>query len=141
MDDNNDKKNKKNDDRKISDMDTDEILKYLAKKEKKKVEELLTQIPLKVDIGPQKEKAEDAFRSIISLFFNPEIQKHFVKAGIEILSGVEEAIKNMPMPDFVKETMNKASETKDEMKKDFCDSNPDCKVKKDKKMKKIDVEG
>jgi hypothetical protein len=134
------------DDRKIEDMSTDEILKYLMKKEKKKVEEIFKDqnSAFKIKIEPEKEKAEDAFKSIVSIFFNPDIQRHFVKAGIEFLSGVEETIKNMPFPDFVKETMNMASETKDEIMKDVCDSNPNCKVKpkdKDKKIKKIDVEG
>jgi hypothetical protein len=133
------------DDKNIDDMGTDEIIKYLAKREKKKAEELfIKNIALKAEIGSQKEKAEDAFKSVISLFFNPDIQKHFVKAGMEILAGVEEAIRNMPFPDFVKETMDKASDTKDEIVKDvMCESNPNCKVKqtKNKKMKKIDVEG
>jgi hypothetical protein len=132
-------------DKKIEDMSTDEILEYLVRTEKDKVEKILKaqKETVKEKLGPRKDRAEDAFRSLVAMFLNPDIQKHFVKAGMEILSGVEEAIKVMPMPDFVKEAMGKASDAKDAIMKDVvCDSNPHCKVKvnKDKKMKKIDVE-
>jgi hypothetical protein len=132
-------------DKKIEDMSTDEILEYLVRTERDKVEKILKaqKEAVKEKMESQKDRAEDAFKSVAAMLFNPDIQKHFVKAGMEVLSGIEEAIKVMPMPDFVRDTMSKASDAKDTIMKDVvCDSNPQCKVKvnKDKKMKKIDVE-
>ena len=92
----------------------------------------------------KKEKAEEMMKSFASLFFSPDIQRHFVRAGIEFLSGVDELIRSAPMPGFVKETMEHAHETKetikDEVKKDADAKNKAAKPDKDKKIKKIDVE-
>jgi hypothetical protein len=61
---------------------------------------------------------------------------------MEFLAGVEEFLKKAPMPDNMKETVEKACDAKDAFVKDIvCEVNVDCKAKtKDKKMKKIDVE-
>ena len=92
----------------------------------------------------KKEKAEETMKSFFSLFFSPDIQRHFVRAGIEFLSGIDELMRSAPMPGFVKETMERAHETKetikDEVKKDADAKNKAAKPDKDKKIKKIDVE-
>ncbi|MCL2890931.1 MAG: hypothetical protein FWF40_03455 [Methanomassiliicoccaceae archaeon] len=98
---------------------------------------------LKDTIDSKKEKADETFRSVFAIFTNKEIQRHFVKAGMEFLSGIEEIIKAIPVPDSVREKMDMAAEAKDDFVKDVvCDLNPSCKYKSasKKKMKKIDVE-
>jgi len=93
----------------------------------------------KEQANTQKEKAEDTLKGVLSLILDPEIQRHFVKAGMEVLSGIEEILKKAPMPDKVKETFEKACDAKEKFVKDVvCEENPDCKIKK--KTKKIDVE-
>ena len=113
-----------------------------VKQNKEKIEKILKEQKgsFKEKAEPQMKKAEDVVTGVISLFLDPEIQKHFVKAGMEMLAGVEELLKKAPMPDKVKETFEKASGAKETFVKDvMCEVNPDCKVK-NKKMKKIDVE-
>ncbi|MDR2866775.1 MAG: hypothetical protein LBV13_05190 [Methanomassiliicoccaceae archaeon] len=131
-------------DRKIDDMSTDEILEFLVRTQRDKIEKILKaqKDSVKEKMGPQKEKIEDALKAGTSLFFNPEIQRHFVKAGMEFLAGMEELIRNIPMPDFMKETMHKASESKDIIVKDIANEKDAEKKQKteDSKMKKIDVE-
>ena len=121
-------------------MDIEEFV----KKNKEKIEKILNEqkSSFKEKAEPQMKKAEDVVTGVLSLFLDPEIQKHFVKAGFEVLAGVEEFLKKAPMPDKMKETFDKASGAKETFVKDvMCEVNPDCKVKnKDKKMKKIDVE-
>jgi len=97
---------------------------------------------IKIDLGPM-EKVGDAMKEIFSLLLDPKIQIHFVKAGREFLSGIEAMIKNAPLPDEVKDTVNKAYEVKDKIIEDLAkEFGPDPKKGKEKgkKMKKIDVE-
>ena len=126
-------------------MCNDEIdIEEFVKKNKEIIEKILKEQKgsFKEKVEPQVEKAENTVKEVLGLFFNPEIQKHFVKAGMEFLAGVEEFLKKAPMPDNMKETVEKACDAKDAFVKDIvCEMNDDCKAKtKDKKMKKIDVE-
>ena len=120
-----------------------EELERMIKEQREMIEKLMEaqKSSFKSTIEPKKEKAEEFMKAMLSLFTNPEIQKHFVKAGMEFLSGIEEAIKAIPLPDNVKEGIGKASEIKDTFVRDVvCEMNPVCKYKTGKKMKKIDVE-
>jgi len=95
-----------------------------------------------IDLGPM-EKVGDAVKEIFSLILDPKVQIHFIKAGKEFFNGIEAMIKNAPLPDEMKETVNKAYEVKDKIIEDLANEfNPDAKKgkAKDKKMKKIDVE-
>jgi hypothetical protein len=136
-----------------------------VKKNRKKIEEILkkednsnedasddehqhTEIPFggfKIDLGPM-EKIGDAMKEMISLFLDPKVQKHFIKAGKEIFTGIEEMIKNAPIPEEMKDAMDKAHEMKDKIVDDLASEfGPEAKKEKEKKakgkkMKKIDVE-
>ncbi|MCL2608134.1 MAG: hypothetical protein FWD92_06250 [Methanomassiliicoccaceae archaeon] len=127
-------------DKRIEDMNTDELLELLVKAQRDKVEKMLNaqKESIKEKIEPKKEKAEEAIKSMLSLVFSPGVQGHFVKAGIEFLSGVEEIIKNAPMPDSVRENVCKACDLKDKVKDAVGDIGKQ--KTKDKKMKKIEVE-
>jgi vacuolar-type H+-ATPase subunit E/Vma4 len=120
-----------------------EELERMIKEQREMIEKLIEaqKASFKETTEPKKERAEDAMKAILSIIANKDIQKHFVKAGMEFLSGIEEIIKAVPFPDSVKEKMDKASEAKDEFVRGVvCELNPVCKQKTGKKMKKIDVE-
>jgi len=120
------------------DMDIEEFV----KKNKEMIEAILKaqKEKFKEKAEPQKQKAEDAVKGMISLILDPEIQRHFVKAGMEVLSGIEEILKKAPMPDKMKETVEKACDARETFVRDvMCEVNTDCKMKP-KKTKKIDVE-
>jgi len=128
---------------KTEDMNADELLEALVKVQRAKVEKILNdqKASIKEKIEPKKEKAEESFKSLLSLFFSPEVQGHFVKAGISFLSGIGEMIKNVPMSDEMKENVCKACTLKDKIVKDAAaDIDSKQKTNKDKKMKKIEVE-
>ena len=125
------------------DIDLEEIV----RKHKEEIEKILKaqqESGIKIDIGPL-DRMGDAIKGMASMFFDPKIQMHFIRAGKEFFSGVEELMKNAPFPDEMKETVNKAYEMKDRMKDIMNDPEPESKPKgkdkeKEKKMKKIDVE-
>jgi len=128
----------------MCDSNTEE-LERIIKEQKEMIEDLINsqKASFKETMGNEKKKADETFKAMFSIFTNKEIQRHFVKAGMEFLSGIEELIKAVPIPDNIKEKMDKASEAKDDFVKDVvCDLNPSCKYKSagKKKMKKIDVE-
>jgi len=116
-------------------------LEEIVRMNREKIEEIL-KAQKKEKFEPKKEKAEEAMKGILSLFLDPKIQMHFVRAGMEFLYGIEEIVKGAPLPDEMKETVNKACEMKDNIVKGIVNEmDPKAKPKdKEKKMKKIDVE-
>jgi hypothetical protein len=130
------------------DIDLEEIV----RNNKEKIEEILRSFEgggasFKIDLGPL-DKVGDAMKGMFSMFFDPRTQMHFVRAGKELFAGIEEMIKNAPLPDEMRETVNKAREMKDSIINNFTgakeeDPKPKGKEKekeKGKEMKKIDVE-
>ena len=119
------------------DMDLEDFV----KKNKDEIERILKEQDdtFKVKFDVKKDKAEDAVKTVLSLFLNSDVQKHFVKAGIEFLSGVEVLIRNAPLPDEMKENIDKACDVKDKMVKDIVGEFGKPK-NKEKKTKKIEVE-
>jgi len=120
--------------------DKEPDMEEFVKKNREMIEAILkTQ---KEKAGSQKKKAEETMDGLLGLILNPEIQRHFVKAGMEFLAGIEGLLRNAPFPDKMKETVGKACDAKDAFMKDVvCEENPDCKIKnKEKKTKKIEVE-
>jgi hypothetical protein len=122
------------------DIDIEEFV----KKNREKIESILKEQKgsFREKFEPQKEKVEDAMKGVLSLFLDPKIQIHFIRAGMEFLHGVEAIVKKAPLPDDIKETMDKASAMKDRIVEDIVNEmDPKAKPKdKEKKMKKIDVE-
>jgi len=113
-----------------------------VKKNREKIEEILKQREgsFRDRFEPKKEKAEDAMRSLLALLFNPDVQKHFIKAGVEVLSGIGEIIKNAPMPEEMKQNVDKAYNAKDKVVKDIVDEMAAPKSKEKRASKKIEVE-
>ena len=128
----------------MCDNDRTEELEKIIKEQKEMIDKLINaqKSSFKEKIEPKKEKVDDAMKAMFSIFTNKEVQRHFVKAGVEFLSGIEALIKAVPVPDNVKETMKKASEAKDDFVKDVVDELNSSKQKAagKKKIKKIDVE-
>jgi len=117
-------------------------LEEFVRKNKEKIEKILKEDhgTLREKIEPQKEKIEGALKGIMSLLLDPKVQIHFVKAGMELLSGVEELIKKAPLPEDMKENVGKACEMKDKMVNNIMNEMDQRSKSKEDKMKKIDVE-
>ena len=107
-------------------------IEQFVKENREKIEEILK---------AQKEKnteTEETLKGVFATLMKPEIQRHFLRAGIEVLSGIEAMLRNVPMSDEMKEKAHKAKETF--VKEVMCEIRPGCKKTSNKKMKKIDVE-
>ena len=137
-------------DKRIDDMDADELLEALVMSQRAKIEKILNEqkASFKEKFEPEKKKAEEAVGSILALFMDPNVQRHFMKAGIEFFAGIDELFRNIPTPDFVKDAMKNAQDAENERPEGNvkaennakADDAPKKKQTKSKKMKKIDVE-
>jgi len=77
-----------------------EYFKGLFEEEQSRAEEYFSEAKHKA-----KETAEDVFKA----FNDPDVQKHFMKMGIEFMMAMSALIKVMPFPDIVKDMAGKAS--------------------------------
>lgn len=87
-----------------------------------------------------KGKFEDATKGMTSAFLDPEVQKHFVTMGVELMQGLETLMKAIPKSGFAQEVYEKAESTKDIVADVKCDRNSACKKKKAPVAKKIELE-
>jgi len=141
----------------------DHDLEDFVRKNKEKIEKILRESkePEKQEQGAF-EALGDAMKGIFSLLLDPKVQMHFIKAGKEFFTGIEEIVKNAPLPDEMRATVDKAVEFKDKVidglagetgkpkdkdaKADKAekdkpkDAGKDKNAGKDKKMKKINVD-
>lgn len=82
----------------------------------------------------QVEKVKNSMKDLASAFLSPEVQRHFVNMGIEMMMGVSALIEAVPKPKIVEEVVEKASEAKSNASKQYCAKNPDCPKKTSKKI-------
>ena len=89
-----------------------------------------------------KGKAEEKTAEFIAAVTDPEIHKHFMRAGFEILMGAGAMLKAMPMPDKVRSTLDLAKETRERTYEEARAKNPDKKDSSgdgDAASRKIDI--
>jgi len=95
----------------------DHDLEDFVRKNREKIEKILKDC----DKGPEKEEhgpfevLGDAMKGIFSLLLDPKVQMHFIKAGKELFTGFEEIVKNAPLPDEMRATVDKVVEFKDKI--------------------------
>ncbi|MCL2317746.1 MAG: hypothetical protein FWC44_01625 [Methanomassiliicoccaceae archaeon] len=76
-----------------------EYFKGMFEEEQSRAEEFFSEKKHKA-----KETAEDVFKALS----DPDVQKHFMKMGIEFMMAMSALMKVMPFPDFMKDMANKA---------------------------------
>ena len=108
-----------------------EYLKNSAKKAQAKIEET-------------NEEIEHTFKRVFDAVFSPEVQKHVVGAGIEMMLGFNAFLKAIPVPDKVQPYIDKVVEARENASAAYCAKNPDCPRKKaaaqSAKAKKIELD-
>lgn len=97
-----------------------EMIKDTFEEEKEKMEALLEE---------QKDKAKEAAQGVVNMITDPDVQKHFMAVGLELLMGINALMKAAPMPDSVKEMVDKAEDVRKSASDNFCKNNPDCNKK------------
>jgi len=76
-----------------------EYFKGMFEEEQSKAEEFF---------GEKKKKAKETAEDVFKAFNDPDVQRHFMKMGIEFMMGMSALMKVMPFPDFVKDMAGKA---------------------------------
>lgn len=85
---------------------------------------------------------KDVARKVVNAFTNRETQKHFIRAGMEMMLGFEALVRNMPMTDDMKAVMDKSTEYLTFLTKEICAANPNCNCREKRfndHMEKIDL--
>ena len=85
---------------------------------------------------------EDSVKKVFGAIFSPEVQKHMVSAGVELMLGLSAIVKAMPVPEKAQPVVDKVTEMKKNAKSVYCSKNPDCPKKKAAKTetKKIELD-
>ncbi len=73
------------------------------------------------DLGLKK-----SLKEIVGALTDKEVQKHFVRMGMEFAMGLSALVDAMPKPEFVEKTMDKASDFKKTASREYCANNEDC---------------
>lgn len=109
--------------------------------EKTRAEDMFRTNKGKVDeyVDNKKAKAEEVAFGMFTAVANPVVQRHFIKMGMELMMGIDEMVKAMPMPETVKKTWESATDVRDTFTDSYCDVNPRCQTKK-KAAEKIELE-
>ncbi|MBR4684989.1 MAG: hypothetical protein IKP04_00460 [Candidatus Methanomethylophilaceae archaeon] len=79
-----------------------------------------------------KAKGQEAFDKIHSTLVSPDIQKHFIAAGLEFMEGMKALLQHAPVPGFAKEA---AEDMEKSTRQVICACNPNCPMKKTSKKK------
>jgi len=90
----------------------------------------------------KEQEVKDMARKMVNALTNRETQKHFIRAGMEMMMGFEALVRNMPMTDDMKAVMDKSTEYMTFLRKEICAVNPNCNCKErrfDEEMEKIDL--
>ena len=70
-----------------------------------------------------KGRIEEAAKQTYDMFMDPEVQKHFIAMGMELLAGISAMISKAPIPDRFKE---EAADVEDNLKRTACAKNENC---------------
>jgi hypothetical protein len=108
-----------------------DLIEKKKKKSKKKVKK-------KIEKG--KSKAESVAKDITVAMLTPEVQKHFVTMGIEMMMGMEAFMRALPMKGFVKEAFDGAEHIRETVSDTYCDTNPRCSKKSKPSTSKIEID-
>ena len=107
------------------------LVKYNAKKAKGKVEDAA-------------DATEDTVKKVVDALFSPEVQKHMIGAGVEIMLGIGAIFKAMPVPKSAQPFVDKMEEVRSNAQTVYCSKNPGCPRKKAEtpksKAKKIELD-
>ena len=73
-----------------------------------------------------KKKGEEFIATVFRAFRDPDVQRHFMASGFEILAGITAFVHASPTPDFIKDAV---SDFDKNMRAAACRTNEDCLVK------------
>ena len=96
----------------------------------------------KTKIEQATDATEESVKKVLSAIFSPEVQKHMVSAGVELMLGFGAILKGMPVPQKAQPVVDKMGEIRRNAASVYCSKNPDCPRKNAPKSetKKIELD-
>lgn len=90
----------------------------------------------------REQQMKDAAKQMLAALTNRETQRHFIRAGMEMMMGFDALLRSMPMTDDMKAVMNKATEYATFVSKEICAVNPNCNCRSPKvdDLERIDLD-
>lgn len=88
------------------------------------------------------QEIKEMARKMVNAVTNRETQKHFIRAGMEMMMGFDALLRNMPMTDDMKVILDKSTEYANFLRKEICAVNPNCSCRDkraDEVLEKIDL--
>lgn len=84
-----------------------------------------------------RQKTEEFIQDTYKMVMHPDVQRHFMKMGMEFMMAVSAMMQNAPTPDFMKESV---ADMEKNWKKTSCSMNEECEVRKSNKPNKVTIE-
>jgi len=81
-----------------------------------------------------RQRTELFIDTVLSTITDPEIQNHFMNAGMEVMTGLTSIVQKAPLPSDMREA---AIDLNKNMRMAACRANKDCPVKAERKAKEI----
>lgn len=90
----------------------------------------------------REQEMKDMAKQMLAAFTNRDTQRHFIRAGMEMMMGFDALLRSMPMTDEMKSAMDKATEYMTFVSKEICAVNPNCNCRTHKSddLEKIDLD-
>lgn len=114
--------------------DEDSEFRYFVKSELKSMKKKAKKAKKKFEA-----KADEKFNGFKDAAFSPEVQKHLVGAGVEMMLGITALISAIPKSERFQEAFDQAEEARKNASEVYCAKNKDCPRKK-AEAKKIELE-
>lgn len=83
-------------------------------------------------------KSKEVAGEFVNMITDPEVQRHFMTAAMEIMLGVSALVHAAPMPSEFKDMFDKAEEARERTQQTACDLTPQCSKKK-QTVQKVEI--
>lgn len=100
--------------------DDDDFRQYLKTKAKEAKEK----------VSEKSDRFEETVKDVFRAMFAPEVQKHVIGAGVEMMLGINAFLKSLPVPDKAKGIVDSVEEVRHNVSSAYCSANPDCSRRK-----------
>jgi len=89
----------------------------------------------------REQEMKEMTRKMVAAITNRETQRHFIRAGMEMVMGFDALLRNMPMTDEMKAVLDKSTEYMSFVSKEICAVNPNCSQGRNdsEELEKIDL--
>jgi len=116
-----------------------DMVERLLKEEKEIFSKMLKEKKAKYeDFAKQSDKKKETAQQMMGAFMDPEVQKHFMKMGMEFMMGMSALVQASPIPDMFKDMAGKAESAGKTAADEFY-KEPETKKRSNAKPQKVEI--